>query len=117
MSLGTTRSQVDSPPREFTASHEYDGTSPFPATPPAPARDAGERLYVSVTAVIVGYEWQGVAFGDPASKVQAAFRQMGFKIDKNGDFAVDDDVAVVTTIRPTDAGAKSRGQSELICGI
>lgn len=70
-----------------------------------------------VTAVIVGYEWQGVAFGDPASKVQAAFRQMGFKIDKNGDFAVDDDVAVVTTIRPTDAGARSRGQSELICGI
>ncbi len=70
-----------------------------------------------VTAVIVGYEWQGVAFGDPASKVQAAFRQMGFKIDKNGDFAVDDDVAVVTTIRPTDASTKSRGQSELICGV
>ncbi|KQZ73250.1 hypothetical protein ASE06_12665 [Sphingopyxis sp. Root214] len=70
-----------------------------------------------VTAVIVGYEWQGVAFGDPASKVQAAFRQMGFKIDKNGDFAVDDDVAVATTIRPTDASARSRGQSELICGV
>ncbi|MBO9695134.1 MAG: zinc ribbon domain-containing protein [Sphingopyxis sp.] len=70
-----------------------------------------------VTAVIVGYEWQGVAFGDPVSKVQAAFRQMGFKVDKNGDFAVDDDVAVVTTIRPTDASARSRGQSELICGV
>jgi hypothetical protein len=70
-----------------------------------------------VTAVIVGYEWQGVAFGDPASKVQAAFRQMGFTIDKNGDFAVDDDVAVSTTIRPTDADSKSRGQSELICGV
>ncbi|HEY0595234.1 zinc ribbon domain-containing protein [Sphingopyxis sp.] len=70
-----------------------------------------------VTAVIVGYEWQGVAFGDPASKVQAAFRQMGFTIDKNGDFAVDDDVAVSTTIRPTDAGSRSRGQSELICGV
>lgn len=70
-----------------------------------------------VTAVIVGYEWHGVAFGDPASKVQAAFRQMGFKVDKNGDFAVDDDVAVVTTIRPTDASARSRGQSELICGV
>jgi len=70
-----------------------------------------------VTAVIVGYEWQGVAFGDPASKVQAAFRQMGFTIDKNGDFAVDDDVEVSTTIRPTDAGSRSRGQSELICGV
>ncbi|MCA0209767.1 MAG: zinc-ribbon domain-containing protein [Proteobacteria bacterium] len=70
-----------------------------------------------VTAVIVGYEWQGVAFGDPASKVQAAFRRMGFKVDKNGDFAADDDVAVATTIRPTDGGAKSRGQSELICGV
>lgn len=70
-----------------------------------------------VTAVIVGYEWQGVAFGDPAGKVQAAFRQMGFKIDKNGDFAVDDDVAVSTTIRPTDASSRSRGQSQLICGV
>lgn len=70
-----------------------------------------------VTAVIVGYEWQGVAFGDPASKVQAAFRQMGFKIDKNGDFAVDDDVVVTTTIRPTNASNRSRGQSELICGV
>lgn len=70
-----------------------------------------------VTAVIVGYEWQGVAFGDPASKVQTAFRQMGFKIDKDGNFAVDDDVPVSTTIRPTDASAKSRGQSELICGV
>ena len=70
-----------------------------------------------VTAVIVGYEWQGVAFGDPASKVQATFRQMGFKIDKNGDFTVDDDVAVSTTIRATDASSRARGQSELICGV
>ncbi|WP_374526279.1 hypothetical protein [Sphingopyxis sp.] len=70
-----------------------------------------------MTAVIVGYEWQGVASGDPASKVQAAFRQMGFKIGKNGDFATADDVAVTTTIRATDANNRSRGQSELICGV
>lgn len=70
-----------------------------------------------VTSVIVGYEWQGVAFGDPVSKVQAAFRDMGFKIDKNGGFTVADDVDVVTTIRQADASVKSRGQSELICGI
>ncbi|NIJ38086.1 uncharacterized Zn finger protein (UPF0148 family) [Sphingopyxis panaciterrae] len=70
-----------------------------------------------VTSVIVGYEWQGVAFGDPASKVQAAFREMGFKIEKNGSFTVADDVDVATTIRPADASVKSRGQSELICGI
>jgi stearoyl-CoA desaturase (delta-9 desaturase) len=31
----------------------YDGTSPFPPDGPAPARDGGERLYVTVTAVIV----------------------------------------------------------------
>lgn len=70
-----------------------------------------------VTSVIVGYEWTGVAFGDPASKVQAAFRQMGFKIDKNGDFTVPDDVPVVTSLRATDPSARSRGQSELICGV
>ncbi|MEV7797237.1 acyl-CoA desaturase [Streptomyces sp. NPDC087512] len=31
----------------------YDGTSPFPPDGPAPPRDGGERLYVTVTAVIV----------------------------------------------------------------
>ncbi|MGF0173367.1 hypothetical protein ACQF36_23520 [Streptomyces sp. Marseille-Q5077] len=31
----------------------YDGTSPFPPDGPAPARAGGERLYVTVTAVIV----------------------------------------------------------------
>ncbi|WP_318658239.1 hypothetical protein [Streptomyces triticiradicis] len=31
----------------------YDGTSPFPPDGPAPARDGGERLYVTVTTVIV----------------------------------------------------------------
>lgn len=70
-----------------------------------------------VTSVIVGYEWTGVGFGDSASKVQTAFRQMGFKIDKNGDFTVPDDVPVVTSLRATDPSARSRGQSELICGV
>jgi len=70
-----------------------------------------------VTVVIVGYEWQGVAFGDPADKVRDTFRQMGFKIDKQGDFAVDDDVAVSSSIRPTDPGSKNRGKSELTCGV
>jgi stearoyl-CoA desaturase (delta-9 desaturase) len=32
----------------------YDGTSPFPSDEgPTPARDSGERIYVSVTAAIV----------------------------------------------------------------
>lgn len=31
----------------------YDGTSPFPPDGPAPARAGGDRLYVTVTAVIV----------------------------------------------------------------
>ena len=70
-----------------------------------------------VTSVIVGYEWTGVAFGDPASKVQTAFRQIGFKIDKDGDFTVPDDIPVVTSIRATAPSARSRGQSELICGV
>jgi len=70
-----------------------------------------------VTAVIVGYEWQGVAFGDPADKVRDTFRQMGFKIDKQGDFAVEDDVVVSASMRPTDPGSKNRGKSELTCGV
>lgn len=70
-----------------------------------------------VTSLIIGYEWQGVAFGDPASKVQTAFRKMGFNINKDGEFALADDVAVVATIHPTAADAKARGQSELVCGV
>lgn len=70
-----------------------------------------------VTAVIVGYEWQGVAFGDPADKVRDTFRQMGFKVDKQGDFAVGDDVVVSASIRPTDPNSKNRGKSELTCGV
>lgn len=70
-----------------------------------------------VTAVIVGYEWQGVAFGDPADKVRDTFRQMGFKIDKQGDFAVGDDVVVSSSIRPTNPSSKDRGKSELTCGV
>ncbi|RPF34632.1 hypothetical protein [Streptomyces sp. TLI_185] len=31
----------------------YDGSSPFPPDGQAPARDGGERLYVTVAAVIV----------------------------------------------------------------
>lgn len=70
-----------------------------------------------VTNVIVGYEWQGVAFADPVSKAQATFRKLGFEIDKDGNFVVPDDVAPVSSLRPTDADARSRGQSELICGV
>ena len=70
-----------------------------------------------VTAVIVGYEWHGVAFGDPADKVRDTFRQMGFKIDKQGDFAVEDDAVASASIRPTDPDSKNRGKSELTCGV
>lgn len=70
-----------------------------------------------VTSIIVGYEWQGVAFGDPLNKVQTAFRKMGFKVEKDGGFTVPDDVAVVTTLRAADPSVKARGQTELICGV
>lgn len=70
-----------------------------------------------VTSIIVGYEWQGVAFGDPLNKVEAAFRKMGFKVEKDGGFTVPDDVNVVTTLRAADPGVKARGQTELICGV
>ncbi|MFC7305913.1 acyl-CoA desaturase [Streptomyces monticola] len=53
MSLGATRSQLDAPPRKTAASQAYDGKSPFPATPPPPPRHTSERLYVTVTALIV----------------------------------------------------------------
>lgn len=70
-----------------------------------------------VTSIIVGYEWQGVAFGDPLSKVQTAFRKMGFNIEKDGSFTVPDDVAVIATLRTADPSMKARGQTELICGV
>ena len=52
-----------------------------------------------------------------AQNIEETEEEYDFPVDKNGDFAVDGDVAVSTTIRATDAGAKSRGQSELICGV
>ena len=70
-----------------------------------------------VTNVIVGYEWRGVAFADPASKTQAAFRKLGFDIDKDGNFTVPDDVAPVSSLQATNAGSRARGQSELISGV
>jgi len=72
---------------------------------------------LTVKSIIVGYEWQGVAFGDPLAKVQTVFRQMGFKIDNNGDFTVPDDVAVTTSLRAANADVKARGQTELTCGV
>ncbi|MFJ5266393.1 acyl-CoA desaturase [Streptomyces sp. NPDC088387] len=44
-----TATPAEKPPRP----QGYDGTSPFPAGEPAPPRDSGDRLYVTVTAVIV----------------------------------------------------------------
>ena len=70
-----------------------------------------------VNALIIGYEWQGVAFADSAAKVQTVFRGMGHKIDKDGIFLVPDEIDVGASIRPTDADTKSRGQSQLVCGI
>ncbi|MGW7426653.1 fatty acid desaturase [Streptomyces sp. NPDC054813] len=42
-----------SPPDTPAPSRGYDGVSPFPPDGPVPARDGGERVYVTVTAVIV----------------------------------------------------------------
>ena len=43
--------------------------------------------------------------------------KMGFEIDKHGDFAVEGDVVVSASIRPTDPGSKNRGKIELTCGV
>ncbi|MEI5098668.1 fatty acid desaturase [Streptomyces sp. PmtG] len=54
MSSSSTLSQAAAPPRDATESQPYDGTAPFPTDGhPAPARGGGDRLYVTVTAVIV----------------------------------------------------------------
>lgn len=70
-----------------------------------------------VTNVIVGYEWRGIAFADPAGKAQTVFRKLGFEIDKDGNFTVPDDVAPVSSLQATDTASRARGQSELICGV
>lgn len=70
-----------------------------------------------VTNVIIGYEWQGVAFADPAGKAQKVFRKLGFEIDRDGNFPVPDDVAPSSSLQATNAESRARGQSELICGV
>ncbi|WP_369260757.1 acyl-CoA desaturase [Streptomyces sp. R35] len=47
------RPSVVVPPSAAQPSREYDGVGPFPADEPAAPRGSGERLYVTVTAVIV----------------------------------------------------------------
>lgn len=70
-----------------------------------------------VTNIIVGYEWRGVAFADPAGKAQTVFRKLGFDIDKDGNFTVPDDIAPTSSLQTTDTASRARGQSELICGV
>ncbi|WP_125263720.1 acyl-CoA desaturase [Streptomyces alboflavus] len=49
----TSRSRAPAPPHYVAPSPTYDGTEPFPTEAPPPPRSGGERLYVTVTAVIV----------------------------------------------------------------
>ena len=70
-----------------------------------------------VTYIVLGYEWQGVAFAESPARVQAVFRQLGFRLDKDGGFAVSDDTAVSSSITATHEDKRNRGKSELICGI
>ncbi|MWA15651.1 acyl-CoA desaturase [Streptomyces sp. BA2] len=53
MSPSPTLSQVLPSPHDVTSPQGYDGTAPFPDEAPTETRRDGERLYVTVTAVIV----------------------------------------------------------------
>ncbi|MFE5894461.1 acyl-CoA desaturase [Streptomyces sp. NPDC056468] len=53
MPLSPSTSTTVTPPGPARPPQGYDGTSPFPPDGPAPARAGGERLYVTVTALIV----------------------------------------------------------------
>jgi stearoyl-CoA desaturase (delta-9 desaturase) len=46
-------SRKQDPGQEHEQAYVYDGAAPFPEGDPAPPRDRGERMYVSVTAAIV----------------------------------------------------------------
>lgn len=70
-----------------------------------------------VKMAISGYEWHGVSFADPLSKVQAVFRELGYKIDKDGNFEVGEDTPVFSSLTATDASMAARGKSQLICGV
>lgn len=72
---------------------------------------------LEVTSIRLGYEWDGIVFNDPVSKVRTVFRGMGFEVDEEGNFAMPDDTAVVTTLRAIEPGDVSGGQSELVCGL
>lgn len=70
-----------------------------------------------VTVAISGYEWQGVAFAESADKVRSVFRRLGYEMDGEGEFVVDPETPVVTTLSATSAETAKRGKSQLICGV
>lgn len=70
-----------------------------------------------VTTAISGYEWQGVAFAESADKVRSVFRQLGYELDAKGEFVVDPETPVSTSLSATDADTGKRGKSQLICGL
>jgi hypothetical protein len=72
---------------------------------------------LKVSYVVSGYEWHGVAFVDSPARVEAVFRKLGFRLDKDGSFAVSDDTPVSSSISATQEDKQMRGKSELICGI
>lgn len=69
---------------------------------------------LSLTAIAQHYESQSLYFADPPAKVIAAFRNMGFRIDGNGNFPSTELYAGISATRGEGA---AYGQSELGCGV
>jgi hypothetical protein len=69
---------------------------------------------LSLTAIAQHYESQSLYFSDPPSKVIAVFRDQGFRIDANGNFASTELYAGISATRGEGAGY---GKSELGCGV
>ncbi|MGW1068598.1 hypothetical protein ACWD4F_29280 [Streptomyces aureus] len=66
MPLSPSTSAAVTPSGPAPPTQGHDGTSPFPPDGPAPARDGGERLYVTVTTAIVVLPFVAIARAFPA---------------------------------------------------
>ncbi len=75
-----------------------------------------QRSYngLTVTGIAQHYESQSVYFADPAAKVIAVFKGLGFKMDKTGSFVTQELYAGISATEKTGA---AYGKSELSCGV
>lgn len=69
---------------------------------------------LSVTGLAQHYESQSLYFADPPARVMAVFRSLGFKLDKQGQFA---STELYAGISATNKYSTGFGKTDLSCGV